>query len=196
MLNILKIKTKNFRGQLSNYYTNKENNIFDHRLSSNNLLNKENNIMIQNKLDKDYKNIIYCPSSTKEWFNSVYSYNKSYTKSLITFDVLLNNLFKSYFNMLITTFKVFFKRRRNQTIRYSVNKLFVSRAELKHTNSKLTVILYVYNKKKSSIEQSIRKILIFTEIINILMGKKTIDKKMHKNRLIDILKRRFFFFKE
>jgi hypothetical protein len=160
----------------------KKQNIFNDKTLNNNYIN-EQKIKIYNESHKDeYKNTIYYPSSTKEWYNSVYSYNKSYIKPLIVLDAILNNLFRSYFNMLESKIKVFFRRRRTNKIRYSANKLFVSRAELKHTNTKLTVILYIYNKQKSSIERYIRKAFI--------------SKIMHKKRLICILKKRFFFFKE
>ena len=50
--------------------------------------------------DNQYKNIVNYPSSTKECFNSVYSYNKSYIKSLVSLDFLIHKLFDSYFNMV------------------------------------------------------------------------------------------------
>ena len=43
--------------------------------------------------------------------------------------------------------KTLFKRRRDNKIRYSANKVYTSRAELQHTNSKLLITLYTYNKK-------------------------------------------------
>src|SRR5689334_18692962 len=82
--------------------------------------------------NEEYKNMIYYPSS-KEWFSSIYAYNKSYVKSLIVYDTTLNNLLGSYANKLKSTIPRF-RRRRNNKIRYSSNKLFTSKAELKHTN--------------------------------------------------------------
>jgi hypothetical protein len=105
---------------------------------------------------------------------------------------MLNNLFKSYFNMFESKIKTS-KRRRDNKIRYSSNKLFVSRAELKHTNTKLTIILYVYNKQKLSIEQFIKKALLSKKQFT---GKKTILKKIYKNRISKLLKNKIFYFKE
>jgi hypothetical protein len=52
---------------------------------------EEKNLKIQNKLEKkEYNNLIYYPSSSKEWFSSVYSYNKSYIKLLIVWDLISN----------------------------------------------------------------------------------------------------------
>lgn len=54
--------------------------------------------------------------------------------------------------MLESKIKILFKRRRANKSRYSANKIYVSRAEIKHTNTRLLVILYTYNKKQSLIE--------------------------------------------
>jgi hypothetical protein len=98
----------------------------------------------------EYNNLIYYPSSSKEWFSSVYSYNKAFTKPLIALDFNLNKVFSSYFNMARDSVKRLFKRRRHNKSRYSANKVYVSRAELKHTNTKLLIILSTFNKQKST----------------------------------------------
>jgi len=181
MLNIFKTKKKFFNDKsLSTHYKN-----------------KEQNVKIQNKLNKnEYKNIIFYPSSTKEWFNSVYRYNKSYVKSLITTDVILNNLFISYFNMLQDKIKIFFKRRNHNKNRYSANKIYVSRAEIKHTNIKIIIILYTYNKLKSFVERDLRKQVKLTTIKEYLVENEIMYKKTHRNRLTHTLKKNFFIFKK
>lgn len=131
-------------------------------------INKEKN-KIQNKSEKEeYNNIIYYPSSSKEWFSSVYSYNKSYIKPLIVSDLISNKLFSSYFNMFRDKIKILFKRRRDNKSRYSANKVYVSRAELKHTNTKLIIILSTYNKQKSTLLRWTRKIIYFKRMYKIL----------------------------
>ena len=73
-------------------------------------INKNKNLKILSKSEKgEYNNIIYYPSSSKEWFSSIYSYNKSYIKWLIVFDQISNKLFSSYFNMIIDKIKIVFK---------------------------------------------------------------------------------------
>lgn len=104
---------------------------------------------------------------------------------------MLNSLFKNYFNMFRRKIKILFKRRRASKNRYSANKIFVSRAELKHTNTRLSIILYIYNKQKSLIERNIRKLIKHTIDINLVSNG---DKKkpelviisMHKNKLSNI----------
>jgi len=61
--------------------------------------------------------------------------------------------------MLQNKIKVLFKRRRDNKIRYSANKIHASRAELNHTNTTVFITLFMYNKQKSSIERYIRKVV-------------------------------------
>ena len=130
-----------------NIFKNKQNSFNDKSLNTNYIIEK--NPKIQSNSERDeYNNLKFYTSSSKEWFSSIYSYNKSYIKSLISYDAVLNKLLRSYCNMLQDKIKILFKRRRNNKIRYSANKIYASRAELKHTNTKLFITLYIYNKKK------------------------------------------------
>jgi len=183
MLNIFKIKQTNFNDKsLNNNNTNS--------------INIKENFQILNKVDKnEYKNLIFYPSSTNEWFSSVFSYNKSYVKSLISINVRVNNLVTSYFNMLQDKIKRLFKRRRHNKSRYSANKIYVSRAETKHTNTKLVILFYVYNKQKASFERYVRK-NINLKITKYLMTNKTVKKLINKNRLTLMLKKQFFIIKK
>jgi hypothetical protein len=184
MLNIFKKKQKNYNDKsLNNNNTNS--------------INIHENFKILNKVDKnEYKNLIFYPSSTKEWFNSVYSYNKSYIKSLIAIDVTVNNLFTSYFNMLQDRIKILFKRRRHNKSRYSANKIYVSRTETKHTNTKLVILLYVFNKQKASVERHVREHINLTITKKYLVENEIVEKLINKNRLTHILKKQYFIFKK
>ena len=150
---------------------------------------------IQTNSEKEqYKNINFYPCSTKEWVTSIYSYNKSFSKSLISNNFLLNILVKSYFNMLQKKIKILFKRRRDNKIRYSANKVYTSRAELQHTNNKLLITIYAYNKKRSSFEHYIRKLVTLINFKKVVVGTKKVSVPNHKNRLLHLLKRNFFIF--
>jgi hypothetical protein len=157
----------------------------------------EKDSKIQTNSEKEqYKNIHFYPCSTKEWVTSIYSFNKSSSKSLISNEFLLNKLVKSYCNMLQKKIKILFKRRRDNKIRYSANKIYTSRAELQHTNSKLLITLYTYNKQKSSLEQYIRKLVTLVKFRKIVVDQKPVLIPNHKNRLLHLLKRNFFIFKK
>ena len=173
-------------------FKNKQNTLNNLSLKtnfSNDYINKEKNIKIQNKSEKEeYNNLIYSPSSSKEWFSSVYSYNKSYIKPLIVFDLISNKLFSSYFNMFRDKIKILFKRRRDNKSRYSANKVYVSRAELKHTNTKLLIILSTYNKQKSTLLRWTRKIIYFKRMYKILGESKDRYVVKHKRFFTRLLK--------
>lgn len=166
----------------------------------NNVIKYKENNKTQNKSDYDeYKNTIFYPSN-KEWLTSIYSYNKSYIKSLISLDILVNDLLKSYFNMVEDKIKLLFKRRRTNKTRYSADKIYVSRPELKHNNNKITIMLYVYNKQKLSIEGFLTKLFKHKGIKKGLAEK--VDEKVgekaknYKNKYLTLLKKSFFFYKK
>ena len=89
-----------------------------------------------------------------------------------------------------------FKRKRPNKIRYSADKIYVSRAELKHTNTELTIMLYTYNKQKLSLQQYSKKLFIVGIIKELLTGKETEIITNYKNRLSRALKKKIFFGKE
>jgi len=91
--------------------------------------------------------------------------------------------------MLEHKIKQRFKRRRSNKIRYSADKIYVSRGEFKHTNTKLTIMVLIHNKQKLSIEQLIRKIVIskfFKKKKNLF--KQKIKNGKNINILLSILK--------
>jgi len=125
-------------------------------------ITEDNNLKYQSK-DNPIK---YYPSASKEWFNSIYAYNKSYIKSLVNIDKIVNNLFKSYINIIENKIKILFKRRRVRKNRFSANRIYISRAEMKHTNTKVVIILYTYNKQKHLLKRKIKNIFLMKYIDN------------------------------
>jgi hypothetical protein len=183
-----------------NSFNNKQNRLNDKsyrmdykekstKIQSNSEINESTKIQSNSEIN-EYKNTIYYPLASKEWSTSIYSYNKSYSKPLISLDAVVNKLFKSYCNMLEDKIKILFKRRRDNKIRYSADKIYVSRAELDHTNTDISMTFYLYNKKKVSIEQIIRKFITWIKFIKV--GKKKIPN--HDNRLLHNLKNHYFTF--
>ena len=179
---------------LDNILKKKQTSLNDKSLTINYITKKI--IQMQNQPLSDEYKIIFYPSSSKEWYSSIYSYNKSYIKSLINHDTMLNKLFKSYYNMLQNKIKTLFKRRRDNKMRYSSNKIYASRVELLHTNTKLFITLYAYNKQKSSIERQIRKIITLIRFKKKIIKGKTVFIQNHKNRLLHLLKKNFFLFRK
>ena len=90
--------------------------------------------------------------------------------------------------------KKVFKRRRSNKKRYSANKIYVSRPELKHINSKLHIIIYIYNKQKSLYENHIRKIIKLHIIEKYLIRNEKKRTLININRIVSLLNSRFYLF--
>jgi hypothetical protein len=93
--------------------------------------------------------------SWKEWSNSAYFYDKNYIKLLVYKNNLVNYLFKSYFNL---TRKILNEKRfRFNSKRFTSNRIFLSNAEIKHTNNNVNITLFVLNKNKNFIKDKLIK---------------------------------------
>lgn len=93
--------------------------------------------------------IRHFPAATKEWSSSIYAhYNNNHIKSLPILDKNLVKLIRSYFNFYhpsgdLTSGRVLLRFRRT-----SLKQIFVSKAELKHTNSNVIINIDIYNLQK------------------------------------------------
>jgi len=99
------------------------------------------------------------PPGAQEWYNSIYTFNKNQIKTLPIVDKNLMSLLESFFNMRISHKILKVKRRVNKFRRLSSKKTFVGRGELKHTNSKVIITVYLYNIEKMNLLRKIRKVL-------------------------------------
>lgn len=103
------------------------------------------------------------PPATKEWFNSIYAYNSNTMKNLSIADKNLSRLIKSYFNFYFNNKVISTKRITIRFKRLILKKIFISKAEIKHTSSKVVITLYVYNAEKKYLNRRIKNLtsLIF-----------------------------------
>lgn len=85
-------------------------------------------------------------------------------------------------------------RRKDNKSRYSANRIYTSRAELEHTNSRLLITLFTYNKKKSSLEHKVRKLITLIKFKKVVIATKKVYIPYYKNRLLHLLKKNFFVF--
>lgn len=100
----------------------------------------------------------YLPPASKEWKNSFYAFNSNKLKNLPLYDLNVNSLIKNYFNLYFNN-KFLFSRYKPHSFRnLSFNKIYVSKAEIKHTNNKALLTVYVYNREKISILTKIKGI--------------------------------------
>jgi len=124
------------------------------------------------------------PPAAQEWYNSIYTYNQNYIKSLPALDKSLSVLLKSYSNMIPGRFstrkvKLFIKAKKlkGKQKRLLIRKLkvkriikhkrltprqvFIGKGSLKHTSNKVTITLYTYSLLKRFLLRKIKRLIHF-----------------------------------
>jgi len=122
-------------------------------------INKKN----KNKIsDQEKKSLKHFPSSIREWNNSIYVYNKNALNLIPAATITAIKLINSYFSLY--NFKLERKMRTKRLLlrlrRLSSNKIYVSDGEFKHTNNKVIITLYLFNRQKRNYILKIKKIYL------------------------------------
>lgn len=121
------------------------------KIFNNNINNNYKFIPFNLKLS-DYREIYENPIS-KEWKNTVYFFDKNSLKNIPLNDMNLNKIIKSYFNLHFKNKFLHLKhmslKRRNSLLR----RIYVSNIEIKHTNNKAIITLYVINTQKKTLDK-------------------------------------------
>lgn len=144
-------------------------------------LNQKNKIRAEEK-----KTTKHFPSAVREWNNSIYVYNKN-ALNLIPYTTLSTlKLIKSFFNLynLRVERKMRTKRLLLRLRRLSLNKIFVSSGEFKHTNNKVIITLYVFNRQRRSYLNRMKKLRLFNFYAE---QKNNIARKIIKHSKLKIL---------
>jgi len=111
-------------------------------------INSDYKLVPFNVSDNDVGRTKYLPPVAKEWKNSVYNYNCANIVNYPIYDLKINSLIKSYFNLYFHHNFLKHKYISNKKKKKSLNKIYVSKAEIKHTNYKAIITIYVYNREK------------------------------------------------
>jgi hypothetical protein len=103
-------------------------------------------------------------------------------KNLPLYNININTLVKNYFNLYFNHKFINNKFRSPRIKRLSLNKIFVSKAEIKHTNSKATVTIYTYNREKIVLLKKLKMIknLFYKKILSLLYN----DNKLNQQKFI------------
>jgi hypothetical protein len=162
------------------------------------IFNKKINNVIVPRPDKFVVNTLgptkHSPASTREWFNSIYTYNNNSMKDLPNLDKSLGKIIRSYFNASIMPFytnstPIPKKRLKTRFKRLSLKNIFVSKAELKHTSDKVIITLYVFDGERDFFIQNFKvlKRMVFTnyKLFRYLGIKKNKELKVNK-RIISV----------
>jgi hypothetical protein len=109
---------------------------------------------------KEIKNfqgeVRYLPPASKEWKNTIYSYNTNNSIHLPLYNLNINSLIEHYFNLRFFPKFIDKKYKPRWVRRPSMNNIYVSNAEIKHTNAKAILTVYTYNREKISLIKKIK----------------------------------------
>jgi hypothetical protein len=121
----------------------------------------KNNIPLNNKKSR-IKNIIgpirHFPPATKEWYNSIYAYNKNSIKNLTVANNNLSSIIKSYFNFYFNRKILNDKKLAIRFRRLAIKKILISKAEIKHTTKKMIITFYIYNEERRILIRKIERL--------------------------------------
>jgi len=126
----------NTNSKIFTFYSNKKNL----KVYNNHLL--DNKSLVQNQL-MDNKPLLqkHFPVATREWNNSIYSFDKNEMRSINNFDLIISRLFKIYFSSIPYILKHNVTRKQRFLMK---DKVYMSKPELKHTTSNVLITLYLY----------------------------------------------------
>ena len=179
------------------------------KIFNNNLKNNPKTIALRKKVG-DIGKTKYLPAFSKEWKNIIYCYNKNMLKNIPVNDININKIIQSYFNLYFKDHKYvgskkFILLRRRRTF---LRRIYVSNAEIKHTNNKAIITLFTVNREKKVLKRKYLKInkKISQNLIKryFLLYKKNISKiydilNRHKDEYVfisdKITKKRFLRYK-
>lgn len=169
MLNIFLLTSKKKQGIKTNtdinYFDNPSASAVKSKKSSYGVSKKDvaNNKKILVNSGDYMAEIKHFPSANKEWYNSVYTYNKNSIKLLPVADNIIIYMIRAYFNMYSRFLdkKNGLHRTRAWKRILSSRKIWISKPEVKHTNDKVTVNLYIYNRQKQFFIEKIKKLLSY-----------------------------------
>jgi len=121
-------------------------------------LNDNNKIIPLKKVKNTLGPMRYFPPANQEWNNSIYVYNNMTIKNISIAQKNLTRLIKSYFNIYFNKNLLSSKRILTRFRRLAVNKIFISKAELKHTNNKIIITIYIYNEERRILIHRLKRI--------------------------------------
>ena len=120
-----------------------------------------NNKTEKKKINSQEKHNKHYPSAVREWNNSIYAFNKNAINLIPQVTELATKLIKSYFNLynLKLERKIRSSRLLGRLRKLSSNKIYVSNGEFKHTNNKVIITLYLFNRQRFNFDKKIKKSL-------------------------------------
>jgi len=118
------------------------------------------------------------PSSVREWDNSIFVYNKNTLPLIPSISKLALKFIKGYFSLYNwkKERKLRTKIIRNKHRRLTSSKIYLSKGEFKHTNNKVIITLYTFNRQKSNYILKLKK-----RFLKKILWKKPLRKFLRKS---------------
>ena len=110
-------------------------------------------------INDEKKTSKHFPTSVREWNNSIYVFNKNALNLIPSTTVSAMKIIKSYFSLFNNNIEGKMRKKRLllRFRRLSSNKIYVSNGEFKHTNNKVVITLYFFNRQKDNYLLTIKK---------------------------------------
>jgi hypothetical protein len=111
-----------------------------------------------NSLDK-LNTLKHFPSSVREWDNSIFVYNKNALPLVPSISKLALKIIKVYFSLYNWKKEEMLRTKiiRNKHRRLTSSKIYLSKGEFKHTNNKVIITLYTFNRQKDNFILKLKK---------------------------------------
>jgi len=107
----------------------------------------------------DTGRVKYLPPVSKEWKSTIYSYYKKNMQNMPIDNINANKVIQSYFNLHFANHKFigskYISARKRKLL---LKKIYVSKMETKHTNSKAIITLYTINIGKNLLYKEYKKL--------------------------------------
>ena len=132
--------------------------------------------------------IKHYPPANKEWSGSIYAYNNNHTKLSPYTDKLVSKLVRGYFNSYSRALErnIIKKRSRRYRLirtRLSANRILVSKAEVKQTNDKALITVYIYNNDYRYYKNKLDNIIFYKAMFgSIKQAELTLKPQLQYNR--------------
>jgi hypothetical protein len=130
-------------------------------------------------INKPYKfdntdSLKHYPSSTRYWNSSIFMYNNNILSNIPIISKIALKLIRNYFYLYNTNIEKKIRRKKiyNKQRRLSINRIFLSKGEFRHTNNKVIITLYIYNKQKNNYLQKLKRKYIIRFFNNNNLAKK------------------------
>lgn len=132
------------------------------------------NIIKKTNINKPYyfdntDSLKHFPSSTRYWDSSIFMYNNNSLSLIPNISLFAIRFIRNYFYFYNKKIEGKIRRKKiyNRRRKLSINRIFLSKGEFKHTNNKVIITLYIYNKQKNNYLLKLKKRYINKFLINI-----------------------------